>query len=38
MRAAGNLMRILQRQPDGTWKVKRAIWNMEKPVREPEKK
>jgi uncharacterized protein (TIGR02246 family) len=37
MRAAGNLMRVLQRQADGTWKVTRAIWNMEQPVREPEK-
>jgi uncharacterized protein (TIGR02246 family) len=34
MRASGNLMRMLRRQPDGTWKVARAIWNMEKPVPE----
>ncbi len=31
MRASGNLMRVLRRQPDGSWKVARAIWNMEKP-------
>jgi uncharacterized protein (TIGR02246 family) len=31
LRASGNLMRILKRQPDGAWKVARAIWNMEKP-------
>jgi ketosteroid isomerase-like protein len=30
--ASGNLMRILRRQPDGDWKVARAIWNLEKPA------
>lgn len=30
--AAGNLMRILKRQPDGEWKVARAIWNLEPPA------
>lgn len=25
--ATGKLMRILKRQPDGRWKVARAIWN-----------
>ena len=34
MHASGNLMRVLKRQPDGTWKVARAIWNMEKPAPE----
>ena len=23
----GNMLRVLQRQPDGTWKCARAIWN-----------
>jgi ketosteroid isomerase-like protein len=31
MRASGNIMGVLRRQPDGTWKVWRAIWNLEKP-------
>jgi uncharacterized protein (TIGR02246 family) len=34
LHASGNLMRILRRQPDGTWRVARAIWNMEKPAPE----
>ena len=32
MRASGNLMRVLRKQPDGSWKVARAAWNMERPV------
>jgi len=35
MRASGNLMRVLKRQPDGSWKVARAAWNLEPPA--PEK-
>jgi uncharacterized protein (TIGR02246 family) len=31
LHASGNLMRILKREPDGAWKVARAIWNLEKP-------
>src|SRR5688572_24935756 len=27
----GNLMRILQRHPDGTWKMHRAIWTNDPP-------
>ncbi len=27
--ASGKLLRILQRQPDGTWKVARARWNID---------
>lgn len=27
MRETGKLLRILARQPDGTWKVARSIWN-----------
>lgn len=33
--ASGNLMRLLRKQPDGSWKVARAIWNLERPS--PEK-
>lgn len=33
MHASGNLMRILQRQPDGNWKVARAAWNMDPPAK-----
>ncbi|HLK68627.1 MAG TPA: SgcJ/EcaC family oxidoreductase [Bryobacteraceae bacterium] len=35
MHTTGNLMRVLRRQPDGTWKVARAIWNLQRPT--PEK-
>jgi uncharacterized protein (TIGR02246 family) len=35
LRASGNLMRVLKRQPDGSWKVSRSVWNVERPV--PEK-
>ena len=27
--ASGKLLRILKRQPDGEWKVARAIWNVD---------
>lgn len=27
--SSGKLLRILQRQPDGSWKVHRSIWNQE---------
>jgi uncharacterized protein (TIGR02246 family) len=32
LRASGNLMRVLRRQRDGTWKVSRSAWNTERPV------
>ena len=32
MRASGNIERLLRRQPDGSWKVQRAIWNMGSPA------
>jgi uncharacterized protein (TIGR02246 family) len=35
LRSSGNLMRVLKRQPDGSWKVFRSVWNIERPV--PEK-
>jgi len=35
MRASGNLMRMLKRQADGSWRVSRSVWNLERPV--PEK-
>lgn len=35
MRASGNLMRVLKRQADGSWRVSRSVWNLERPV--PEK-
>jgi uncharacterized protein (TIGR02246 family) len=34
VRTSGNIMRVLKRQRDGTWKVARAIWNLERPVPE----
>ncbi|MGD2146356.1 MAG: SgcJ/EcaC family oxidoreductase [Anaerolineae bacterium] len=27
IRSSGKILRILRRQPDGTWKVSRSIWN-----------
>jgi uncharacterized protein (TIGR02246 family) len=33
-RSAYNVMRILQRQPNGEWKVHRSIWN-ERPTNDP---
>lgn len=30
MEASGKLLRILKRQPDGEWKVARAIWNVDR--------
>jgi uncharacterized protein (TIGR02246 family) len=35
IRASGNLMRLLKRQADGSWRVSRSVWNLERPV--PEK-
>lgn len=35
IRVSGNLMRVLKRQADGSWKVSRSVWNLERPV--PEK-
>jgi uncharacterized protein (TIGR02246 family) len=35
MSVSGNILRVLRRQPDGTWKVARAIWNMNPPTAEP---
>lgn len=32
LRASGNLMRILKKQPDGTWKISRSAWNAERPA------
>jgi len=32
-----NVMRILKRQPDGAWKVYRAIWNNASSPKAPEK-
>src|SRR5262249_10230633 len=34
MRASGNLMRVLKRQADGSWRVSRSVWNLERPVPE----
>jgi uncharacterized protein (TIGR02246 family) len=31
MQASGNLLRVLRRQTDGSWKVARAIWNLDEP-------
>ncbi len=31
LRTTGKLLRILKRQPDGTWKVARSIWNNDPP-------
>ena len=28
---SGNILRVLQRQPDGSWKYARAIWNTHEP-------
>ena len=25
---SGNLLRVLRRQPDGSWKIARAMWNL----------
>jgi len=33
MTISGNILRVLRRQPDGTWKVARAIWNMDPPAK-----
>lgn len=33
-RASGNLMRVLKRQADGSWRVSRSVWNLERPVLE----
>jgi uncharacterized protein (TIGR02246 family) len=33
-RASGNLMRVLKRQADGSWRVSRSVWNLERPVSE----
>jgi uncharacterized protein (TIGR02246 family) len=35
MSISGNILRVLRRQPDGTWKVARAIWNRDPLMREP---
>ena len=35
MSVSGNILRVLRRQPDGTWKVARAIWNVNPPGAEP---
>ena len=32
LQASGNLMRVLKRQPDGSWRVSRSVWNLERPV------
>lgn len=34
LRASGNLMRVLKKQADGSWKVSRSAWNLERPVAE----
>lgn len=34
IRASGNLMRVLKKQADGSWKVSRSAWNLERPVSE----
>jgi uncharacterized protein (TIGR02246 family) len=31
-RASGNLMRVLKRQADGSWRVSRSVWNLERLV------
>lgn len=31
LHSAGNLMRILKRESDGSWRVARAAWNMDRP-------
>lgn len=33
-RASGNLMRVLKRQADGSWRVSRSVWNLGRPVSE----
>jgi uncharacterized protein (TIGR02246 family) len=35
MTISGSILRVLRRQPDGSWKVARAIWNMDPPAKEP---
>jgi len=32
LHSSGNLLRVLKKQPDGTWKVFRSAWNLERPV------
>jgi ketosteroid isomerase-like protein len=31
VRQSGKLLRVLQRSPDGTWRVHRTIWNVDPP-------
>jgi len=35
MSISGNILRVPRKQPDGTWKIARAIWNMDPPATEP---
>lgn len=32
-----NVMRVLKKQPDGAWRIYRAIWNSAQPLRTPDK-
>ena len=31
---SGSILRVLRRQPDGAWKIARAIWNMDPPAKQ----
>jgi uncharacterized protein (TIGR02246 family) len=34
--AVRNVMQVLRRQPDGSWKISRAIWNLQAPQAAPQ--
>jgi len=34
MTISGSILRVLRRQPDGAWKIARAIWNMDPPAKQ----
>jgi uncharacterized protein (TIGR02246 family) len=34
--AVRNMMQVLRRQPDGSWKIARAIWNVQAPQQSPQ--
>jgi ketosteroid isomerase-like protein len=34
--AVRNVVQVLRRQPDGSWKISRAIWNVQAPQAAPQ--